>query len=219
MKIDEKIRQRFSDLLLLGEKVLQTKTPPPAMVIGDDRIDLQLANQWVTSILHLLGIVFGRDSVHYSQVSKKNSEYLGFTEVYEINGILMAARDDYESDQLYSVKTAITADVFLDFYEQANYLLTNGYYQAAAVVLGAILEDALKKLCLKSGINPIGLKMDRMNAELAKKGIYSGLVQKQITANVDLRNKAAHGEWDKFGIDDVRSFYAWILPFLGNYIS
>ena len=42
-----------------------------------------------------------------------------------------------------------------------------------------------------------------MNAELGKAGVYTKLVQKRVTALADLRNKAAHGQWDQFCRSDV----------------
>jgi hypothetical protein len=46
-------------------------------------------------------------------------------------------------------------------------------------------------------------KLDKMNADLAKAGVYNKLVQKRITALADLRNSAAHGRPEQFSKDDV----------------
>jgi hypothetical protein len=54
---------------------------------------------------------------------------------------------------------------------------------AAAVIAGTVLETALRQLCL-----------DRMNADLAKAGVYNSLMQKRITALAAIRNRAAHGK-------------------------
>ncbi|MFE6977890.1 hypothetical protein [Streptomyces sp. NPDC057682] len=49
-----------------------------------------------------------------------------------------------------------------------------------------------------------------MNSDLKKAGVYDGLQQKQITAWTDLRNMAAHGNYDdtqvRLFIDGVRAF-------------
>lgn len=101
--------------------------------------------------------------------------------------------------------------------EQAEYLLNNGYFQPAAVITGCVLEDALRKLCLKAEIE-IGdrPKLDKMNADLAKNEIYNKLTQKQITAWADLRNKATHGHWDTFNQDDVKFFIQGLRSFMIN---
>lgn len=58
-----------------------------------------------------------------------------------------------------------------------------------------------------------------MNAELSKKGVYGVHVQKRITAESDLRNKAAHGRWNEFKREDVESMIQWIRRFLSDYCS
>jgi hypothetical protein len=63
---------------------------------------------------------------------------------------------------------------------------------AAAVIAGTVLETALRQLCL-----------DRMNADLAKAGVYNSLMQKRITALAAIRNRAAHGKPNEFTRDDV----------------
>jgi hypothetical protein len=53
-------------------------------------------------------------------------------------------------------------------------------------------------------------KADTINADLVKAGAYNKLEQKSVVAWLDLRNKAAHGEYDHQQVDglvrDVRSF-------------
>ena len=66
------------------------------------------------------------------------------------------------------------------------------YKVAAAVVAGVVLETTLRTLCADRKI-AVG-KLDKMNADLAKDGLYDKLVQKRITMLADIRNKAAHGE-------------------------
>ena len=58
-----------------------------------------------------------------------------------------------------------------------------------------------------------------MNAELAKAGAYNLLWQKNITALADLRNKAAHGQWDQFTKDDVATMLQQVRSFMTNHYS
>jgi hypothetical protein len=90
------------------------------------------------------------------------------------------------------------------FWSKVSPVLDSGYYQPAAVVIGSVLEDGLRKLCERHEV-PLSVKpkLDTMNADLAKKGVYNKLTQKRITVLADIRNKAAHGEWDKFTKADV----------------
>jgi hypothetical protein len=204
MNVDQKILDRLKALIEMGERVLATQQSPGEMVIGDDLVDTQLAYQWSTSAQNLLARVFGRDSEHYRNFVAQAGTHLTFSPVYHGEGILKAAKDDYENSHLFELRRLLEAEVFDDLLEQAQYLLDSGYYQAAAVVTGCVLEDGLRRLCAARGIGgPAHAKLDAMNANLAKAGAFSALVQKRITALADLRNKAAHGRWTEFTREDV----------------
>ena len=47
------------------------------------------------------------------------------------------------------------------------------------------------------------VKADTLNAKLVKATIYSKLDQKNVTAWLDLRNKAAHGEYTEYTAEQV----------------
>ena len=93
----------------------------------------------------------------------------------------------------------------------AQHLLNEGYKDAAAVIAGSSLEAHLRQLCQKSGISTevIGgasttpKKADRLNSDLAAAASYSKLDQKNVTAWLDLRNKAAHGKYAEYKAPQV----------------
>lgn len=220
MEAKEKIAIRLDELLQMGEKLLSTRRSAPANVIGGDRIDSQLGHQWVTSVQNLFVRVFGENSEHYKNFSKLVEKNLNYSPVYSAQGILKAAKDDFEKDQLFDVRQLIEAELFDEFLEQAEHLLEAGYFQPAAVLAGSVLEDGLRKLCQKRNIEiPEKPKLDTLNANLAKEGVYSKLVQKRITALADLRNKAAHGQWDEFAKEDVEEMLPAIRRIMEEYLS
>ncbi len=62
----------------------------------------------------------------------------------------------------------------------------------------------MRKLCARQEIELSPRpKLDTMNAALAKSGAYNKLTQKRVTALADIRNRAAHAEWDEFTNADV----------------
>lgn len=128
----------------------------------------------------------------------------------------MAAKEDFEGGYLLPIRTLIQAEVFDSELEQANGLLNSGYYTAAAVIAGVVLETALRGLCDKEGI--AHGKLDKMNADLAKAGIYNKLMQKRITALADIRNSAAHGKPNEFTAQDVTEMIREISQFLATYL-
>jgi hypothetical protein len=138
-----------------------------------------------------------------------------------IVGVIQSLRADIEAGFIGRIEELIHGEVFADFLEMARYLLDEGYKDAAAVIAGSTLESHLRQVCTRHKIETevaIGSdirpkKADRINAELSKASIYSILDQKNITAWLDLRNKAAHGNYNEYSkeqvsllIDGVRDF-------------
>jgi hypothetical protein len=135
------------------------------------------------------------------------------TDVWVGRGILRAVREDISKGHLQTLRELVHADVFTDFLEMTQYFLTNGYKDPAAVMVGGVLEEHLRLLCRKhdidvevqssSGLRP--KKADAMNADLAKAGVYSRLDQKSVTAWLDLRNSAAHGNHGDYNTEQVKT--------------
>ena len=132
-------------------------------------------------------------------------------------GALRALRRDYDAGYLASVQSLVRAEVFANFLEMAEHLLQQGYKDPCAVLVGGVLEDHLRSLCQGRGI-PLQTsgkpkRADSMNNALAAAGVYSKLDQKNVTAWLDLRNKAAHAQYDEYNADQVRTLLAGVREF------
>lgn len=106
----------------------------------------------------------------------------------------------------------------------AEHLLTEGFKDAAAVLIGGVLEDALRKLSQSNGLaltNAQGkpLTIDPMNVNLAKAGVYQPLTQKQITSWADLRNNAAHGHYNKYVVSEVKEMLLFVQRFAADFLQ
>lgn len=133
-------------------------------------------------------------------------------------GILRALRADYEAGHLGTVEELVRAGVFVDFLEMADELVSKDYKDAAAVIAGSVLEEHLRKLAMRHGVdvehNARPRKAEAINADLVKSdAAYNLLDQKSVTAWLGLRNDAAHGHYDGYDrarveamIRDVRAF-------------
>lgn len=111
----------------------------------------------------------------------------------------------------------VQAELFDSELDQARELLSSGYKGPAAVVAGVVLETALKDLCDQHSISHS--KLDKMNADLAKAGVYNKLQQKKITALADIRNSAAHGDWQSFSDTEVSEMIRDVESFLATYLA
>lgn len=223
MKLEQKVIDRISRLIAQAENITrsrQSRSGGNVISFRDDYVNFELATQWATSSLSLLGRVFGKASEHYMKFSDLFENITDYHPFIQGLGILKAAKDDYENGFLFETKVLIEAEVFVDFLEQAEYLLNAGYFGPSAVIAGSVLEDGLRKLCDRQGIVlPDKPKLDTMNAELAKSGLYSTLIQKRVTALADIRNKAAHGKWNDFAKEDVNQMLSQVRSFMEEYFS
>jgi len=137
-----------------------------------------------------------------------------------IIGIAQALRDDLAAGYIQNLTELAHADIFADFLDMAKHLSDNNYKDPAAVLAGSTLESHLKKLSTKNGVaievagRPV--KADKLNADLARANVYTILDQKNITAWLDLRNKAAHGNYAEYSNDQVKLLMAGISDFIAR---
>jgi hypothetical protein len=144
--------------------------------------------------------------------------------VSELVGILRGVQQDIRSGLLRDLRRLIQAEVFADYLEMAEHLLNEGYKDAAAVLLGATLEDSLRKVAITRSIETASvtgkpLTIDPLNVALAKDGAYGPLVQKQVTTWANLRNDAAHGRFDKYDEQQVRQMLIFVQKFCADYLA
>ncbi len=114
----------------------------------------------------------------------------------------------------------------MDFSE-VDLLLDQGHKDAAAVMCGSELEKHLRKLCVNNGVDgflptgsggePRPKRAEQLNAELASINVYGKLDQKHITFWLDLRNKAAHGEYHEYNQEQVSVMIQGVREFITRY--
>lgn len=137
-------------------------------------------------------------------------------------GALKALRADYAAGYLQRVEDIVHADVFSDFLDMAEHLLAQGYKDPAAVLIGGVLEEHLRKLCLRHAVSITNggrsKTADGMNADLANAGVYNKLDQKNVTAWLDLRNKAAHAKYGEYSKEQVQVFLQGVRDFAARHL-
>jgi hypothetical protein len=135
--------------------------------------------------------------------------------------VAVTLRDDLQAGWTETVVELVHADTYGGYLEMADALLAKAYKDPAAVIVGTSLEVHLRALCVKNNIATVvganHKKADTMNADLKKAGVYDGLQQKQITAWLDLRNKAAHGNYADYDKEQVGLFVDGVRAFIIKY--
>jgi hypothetical protein len=208
---------RFDELNTQVETILAAKTEDE---FGRAYVDQNQLINWQVKARHLISIVCGQDSHHLHAFQKNEAPLFGDTNrgvLLRQQAILLAAKDDYKGGYLNRIRDLIQAEVFESELEQAEELLHTGYLTPAAVIAGTVLETTLRQMCLDKQI-AIG-KLDKMNADLAKAGVYNSLVQKQITALAGIRNSAAHSKPADFGRDDVSNMIREVRRFASKVLE
>ena len=214
MEVD-KVLKRLDTLISIGNTVSSACS---LRETGTDVDTVEVFSQWRTSSLSFLN-TFPPEYI-YSREFEARCKDLSLENVEQGLGILRAASDDIEGGYLQKVETLVSAEVFYDFLDMAKHLLDNGYKDPAASLIGAVLEDGLRRICSN---NNITVKSDdnisSLNQKLAQKHVYNPLQQKQIQVWNDIRNNADHGNFDQYKADDVTNMLAGVRSFLSNYLK
>jgi uncharacterized coiled-coil protein SlyX len=218
--VNKKIEQRFSELEKQLQEVESTLKQSNGLYGTIDVIDKELFTGWKVKVKNLLVTACGEKSQHFITFEKgetRGTMETNYSILKRLGAIFLAAKEDFEGGYLSSLKKLVQAEVFDTEIEQAKELLNSGYKLASAVIAGVVLETTLRDLCETISI-PHG-KLDKMNAQLAKAGVYNKLQQKRITAIADIRNSAAHGKPDEFSENDVESMIRDVESFLLKYLT
>jgi hypothetical protein len=228
IKINDLLTREIDDLVTIAER----------LSLDAARSDNSLGPQRVTELSsvasrsgQLIRRLYGQDSHYESRLthvlatgyfSTMNSEY--YAHVSELVGILKGIQHEIKSGLLTDLRRLLQAEIFADFLEMAEHLLTEGYKDASAVLLGGVLEDSLRKLADSLGVATVStagkpLTIDPLNVTLVKAGAYNALVQKQITTWANLRNDAAHGQFSKYDAEQVHQMLLFVQKFCADHLS
>ena len=227
-KLDAKIKNEIDELVLLGKRIFQRAQSLDNWMEGDE---LAAVSSWVTRLGQIIRKLFGAESqqfVSYSDALKTENFYRIHrnwnTHISQLYGITLSIQHDFAEGLLFNIRTLIQAETLSDFLERGESLLNEKYKDAAAVIIGAVLEDSLQKLCIKNGIeiasrNGKPLTIEPLNSALANANVYNKLVQKQITTCVHIFNKAIYGEYPEYNQGQVEMMLLFVQSFTADYLT
>ena len=112
-------------------------------------------------------------------------------------------------------KLLVSAEVFADFLVQAEVLLEHDYKDAAAVIIRAVLEDGLRRICISKSISVNARAgVDDLSTALVRQNVITAIQKKEIDAKREIGNAAAHGRFDEFTKQDVVAFHEFVQRLL-----
>ena len=221
MKIEDFIT-RTDELINQTKEVLGTKRSGH----WGDYVDSGKFLGFRSACLSFLATVFGKSHPYYEEFHKEVTDARP-SNAEQGMGILHAVKNELEGGWVRTTKGLVSAEIFSDFLEMASHLLDQGYKDPAAVMIGSVLEEHLRSLCEKHGIDThvekngkmLPKKASLINSDLAKAGIYSKLDEKAVTAWLDLRNKAAHAKYDEYTSEQVSLMNQAVTEFMVRVIA
>jgi hypothetical protein len=130
-------------------------------------------------------------------------------------GTIRSIKDAVEGGHLASYTDLVIAEAFTNLLDQADYLLSKGFWLAAGIIGRAVLEEELRGLALKAGCFPEKERptLADLNAALYKANTYDKLDFKLIDSIAAIGNDCAH---NKPGAteDRVRHFIEQLVALL-----
>jgi hypothetical protein len=218
MKI-EKIKKRVNELISLSDRVLATSRSSE----WGNSVNEELFREFRSASLSFIRNTFGEEHPFYTEFDSETNSITPYNTT-EGKGILKAVKSEIDGGWHFKLKDLVSAEIFSDFLEMAEYLLTENYKDAAAVMTGSVLEEHLRQLCVKNSIDTettkngrqIHKKADLLNSELTKANAYNKIDQKLVTSWLGIRNDAAHGNYTEYTKEQVSIMYQGVLNFIAR---
>ena len=220
MIVNQKVTERLSELVAEGNRVAGLAHGTP----HDGRRLIREANiaplsAWVTSSQHILDTTFGRESVHadlFRQIPPALTRHQ--SRIYERVGILQGALADLEGGFLFRYEELVAAEIFDSLVEQARSLQDAGYDDPAAVLGRIVVEDALRRIARREGVDP-DRKASVLDDDLHKAGHFSKPRWRMVQAWLDIGNAAAHGDFGAYDSAGVSKMLDAVEVFVAETIG
>ena len=240
-KLDESIRKQFDELIEDGKELIidteqrqievNLQNKDSSVVVWGGVEPYRVAyGSFETRTLNLARLIL--DKSEYQRILlevEKSKRSLNVGTVEDILGILTGLKKEYESGLLEDMSRMIEANVTFDFMSQAEQLLAGERHKSdhvpAAVLAGAVLEDAVRRQCerqdppIETELQDGGYrKLDWMIGELQKRNLFNKPKSAQLRSWASIRNAAAHGRFDEFKRSDVEQMIRGVRDFMADYL-
>ena len=220
MKNREDLKGQAAAIIRLGDKVLETET---AITNSNPLVSEQKFHEFRISALSYLSRVFGNHSTYY-QSFKTEVTHATASRTRRGLGVIKAGQRDIEGDWLETTKGAFTKDLLCDMLRLAKAQADDKNNKAAVIMMGAILEELLRCLCLKAEIKlhndihgkAVPKKGLQLTGEAYKKKVYERQENKMIIAWLELYSDALANNDDNVTEGKVSQMLTGMQSFLSG---
>ena len=216
---NETFLSHFDELIPEGKRLWEEfKNNDDGMIM-----DIVAFTKWTTSCLNLLDKL----SISTNRFVKQFEIWVTGGPGQKMNigaalGVLESARHDYSCGMAVEYHLSVSAAVFNGLLDEASYLLRKDYGRAAAVILGAALEEGLKtrarsvplKIGARETLNPVIVKL-----KAPAVGVLTEFEAKQLEAVARMRNDAAHGGEFDYSKAEIQAAYNQVESILRKLLS
>ncbi|MCY4145282.1 MAG: hypothetical protein OXE95_06780 [Chloroflexi bacterium] len=229
-QLDQKIRQRFDGLITETSELIskmeahneEYKHLNPDY-IGSNYGHVSEFRAVVEKVLNLIVTVLG-ESRQQNEVTERIRQLAHRSRapfvLEDMRGTLQGIKDIYENGFLDDLETRVAANISADYMTQVEGLLDkqqsgqNGYIPAA-MLCGAVLEGALRRLCARQTppvptekLNGKNKLLNALIQDLQKANAYNKLKANQLRTWASVRNSANHGNFGEFDRKQVEEMVA-----------
>ena len=214
MKIEDELVELVALTVGQGEKVLHTERGDRS----DRRVEPALYHQFLANCRLAVAKLGSFGAVWASTIPTRFEGYA--SDAHQAYGTMLSLQGALMSGRLKTIQELAGAEILSDLLEQTEVLISKKYFLAAAVILRAILEERLRKLCEANKCMPSQAKpsIEHYKQVLYLAQIIDKVVQKKIHWMAGVGNAAAHN-LREFQETDVPTLYASTMDFLARFSS
>ena len=147
MKLED-IKIRIGELILKCDQLIASQYRDRN---GHERIDESRFMGLKTASLSLILKIYDKSHPFYKEL-ERIQEYYYPSAAKGLLSILISISEEVNGGWLFTTKGLVSSEIFADFIEMAEHLLNENYKDPAAVMIGSVLEEHLRQLCIKNNI-------------------------------------------------------------------
>jgi hypothetical protein len=213
--------ERIQELIAEGENLANNPqlSKEGYKIIGDNAKRIE----WLSKVENIIETTFGKNSSQFRlQEELSNGKTHLPTQIQKIVGLLRGGLSDLEGGFLVGQEFLIAGEIFATVLEQAKDFHSKGHKDVAAMLGRTVLENGLKRMARQEGLELTRKQGSQerpkmasdFNNELKKKGRYQEPQRSSIQAWIATGNAAAHGNFNDYGDDEVKTMLEGIKHFL-----
>jgi hypothetical protein len=211
----ERMTLRLQQILGLGQMALALSKEGVTTPVGEYQ-------EWRLASMSYLETTLGPANRYYKFFAERISPQTHFSStVDEGLGILRAVKGELEFGPLPNFEGLISGRIFEDFLDMAQHLLDENYIEVVPSLVGAVLEDGLRRIARNHDI-PVredSENITSLNTKLADNNIYTNFIRKKVVVWAAVRNNADHGKFADNSEQDVRQMLDGVRDFLNTHLT